>query len=250
MNNKILNEGKEFQKWGLVGTLVWGFIIALVFVVVELVTMVIYIIINYGDVAASDYEKLISDLQHNGTILSIGSFATLFVCGAMILGIVKIKKGSNLKDYLGLQSVDLKSVRYWVLILAAFIVLTDALSMLLDIPVVPEVMLSLYSSAESPWLLWTAIIIAAPIFEELFFRGFLFSGMKSSIIGPVGAILVTSFLWAAIHVQYDMYFMAVIFLMGLGLGVARLKTKSVLLTILLHSLANLVASIETIASIS
>ena len=250
MNNKILNEGKEFQKWGLVGTLVWGFIIALVFVVVELVTMVIYIIINYGDVAASDYEKLISDLQHNGTILSIGSFATLFVCGAMILGIVKIKKGSNLKDYLGLQSVDLKSVRYWVLILAALIVLTDALSMLLDIPVVPEVMLSLYSSAESPWLLWTAIIIAAPIFEELFFRGFLFSGMKSSIIGPVGAILVTSFLWAAIHVQYDMYFMAVIFLMGLGLGVARLKTKSVLLTILLHSLANLVASIETIASIS
>jgi len=41
------------------------------------------------------------------------------------------------------------------------------------------------------------------LFEELFFRGFLFRGLSSSFMGPVGAVLVTSALWALIHTQYD-----------------------------------------------
>ena len=64
-------------------------------------------------------------------------------------------------------------------------------------------------------------------------------------MGPIGAIIVTSFLWAAIHIQYDLYDLTTIFLLGLGFGIARFKSGSVLLTIGLHSFSNLIATIET-----
>ncbi len=153
MDTAILNVDKKFQKLGLVGTLVWGFIIALVFIVTQLIAMGVYIGIKYEDVAAAEYQKLMTDLMYNGTVISICTFATLFVCGGMILGIVKIKKGSNLKVYLGLKSVEFKALKDWFFILIASLVLSDSLTMLLGRPVVPEFMSTAYSSTESPWLL-------------------------------------------------------------------------------------------------
>lgn len=51
-------------------------------------------------------------------------------------------------------------------------------------------------------------------------------------------------LWAAIHVQYDLYGMATIFVFGLLLGAARLSTASLLVPLGMHALANLFATIE------
>ncbi len=39
---KVLNTKEEFLKWGLIGTIVWGIIIALVFIVIQLFTMGAY----------------------------------------------------------------------------------------------------------------------------------------------------------------------------------------------------------------
>ena len=97
--------------------------------------------------------------------------------------------------------------------------------------------------------IWLAVIVAAPVFEEIFFRGFLFKGLQHSRIGPLGAILVTSLLWATIHLQYDLWDLGIIFALGIFLGFARLKTGSVYATIALHALVNLIATIETVAVI-
>lgn len=132
----------------------------------------------------------------------------------------------------------------------AFIIFSDLLTFFLGKPIVPEFMSSVYTSTESPWILWLAVIAAAPLFEELFFRGFVISGLCSSFVGPVGAILISSVLWTAIHFQYDLYGLVTIFVVGLVLGIARLKTDSILLTIGMHSFMNLVATIETAIYIS
>lgn len=250
MDTTILNGDKGIQKWGLVGTLLWGLLIALVFVGVQILSMGVYIVLNFRDVAVTEYPKLIKELQYNGTVLSICIVTSFFVCSGMILGIIKIKKGSSIEDYLGFKNVSIEVIKKWFFILIAFIFMSDSLCMLLSRPVVPKFMSSAYSSTEHLWFFWIAFIIAAPIVEELFFRGFLFSGLKSSILGPVGAILVSSFLWTVIHQQYDMFFLTMIFILGLGLGIAKLKSGSVLLTIGLHSFANLVATIEMIVFIS
>jgi len=102
-----------------------------------------------------------------------------------------------------------------------------------------------YATAGSLPLLWLALVIAAPLFEELFFRGFLFAGLVSSRLGAVWTIAITAFVWGAIHLQYEAVDIIIICLLGLILGLARLKTDSVYTPIALHSFTNLVATIET-----
>ena len=102
-------------------------------------------------------------------------------------------------------------------------------------------MASAYETARSLPILWVAIVLAAPLMEEAFFRGFLFQGMQQSRIGPAGATLITSVLWAGTHVQYDAYDIGTIFVLGLVLGAARWRTGSIYTPTLMHLINNALA---------
>jgi membrane protease YdiL (CAAX protease family) len=93
-------------------------------------------------------------------------------------------------------------------------------------------------------LFFLAVVVVAPITEEIAFRGFLFRGLSSTWLGVAGTMVLTSVAWAAMHVQYDWMTLAQIFLIGLLLGWLRWASGSTLLTILLHMLANLAATIQ------
>lgn len=250
MKTETLTSDQNYAMWGFAGTLIWGAVIALAFVIIQVITTGIFIGIQYGDVTSTEYESLMTDIRYNGTVISICTFATFIVCSSMIFGVIKLKRNSNIKQTLGLKKVSLGIVRYWFLVIIAMLILSDTLSLLLGRPIVTEGMTSTYTSIESTWILWLAIIIAAPIFEELFFRGFMMSGFSASFMRPIGALLVSSALFAAIHLQYDLYGVSTIFVVGLVLGMARLKSDSVLLTIGMHSFMNLVATIETAIYVS
>ena len=245
MTADVLVSNHNPAVWGLRGTLIWGLIIAVAFVVTQVVVMGLYIGIHYKDASSLEYKSLMLGLQYNGTVVSLVTLASLLVCGPLIWGIVKLKKNSNLKHYLGLKWVGVRTLAFWLVVIICLLVASDLLTGLLGKSIVPDFMETAYKSAESRWLLWLALVIAAPVFEELYFRGFLISGFSSTFVGPIGAVVITAALWAVIHVQYDLYGVLTIFIMGLLLGVARLRTGSVLLTIAIHSFANLVATIET-----
>ena len=91
-----------------------------------------------------------------------------------------------------------------------------------------------------------ALVVLAPLGEETLFRGFLFKGIAASRAGPVVAIFVSSVAWALLHVQYDWYGVVSIAVIGLFLGVVRYRTGSLLVTMLLHALANMVATLEMV----
>ena len=245
MNTDTLKENNYFTIWGFTGTLVWTTVIALSFILIQIAVMIIFIQFEYADAAPAEIEKIMKDIQNNGLFLSIATIATFIGCSSIIMGIVKLKKGSNIKHYLGLNLVNLTTARYWFIIFIGLMFISELLTFSLGKPLVPEFVTTLYSSTDSLFLLWIAIVIAAPIFEELFFRGFIITGLSSTIMGPIGAIALSSIAWAAIHIQYDLYLITTIFVFGLVLGYVRLKTNSVLLTIGLHSFMNLASMIET-----
>ncbi len=89
------------------------------------------------------------------------------------------------------------------------------------------------------------MVVATPIGEEILFRGFLFRGWLQSPRDVWPVIVVTSLLWALIHVQYDWYVIGQVFAFGLLLGWMRWATGSTILTILLHALINTEGMIET-----
>lgn len=244
MTTQELQSNQDHAVWGLTGTLIWSFIISIFFVGTQIIATAVYMISKYGLPTKERSAILINELSNNGLVLSINTFSTLIVCVLLILVAIKLKNNSDIKDYLGLKTVDFKTVKFWFLVIVVFLIATDLLTYLMGKPMVPDFMVSIYETAGYKWFLFLALVVAAPLFEELFFRGFLISGLSSTFLKPTGAVIISSAFWASIHLQYDMYLILTIFALGLLLGTIRIKTGSTLLTIGLHSFVNLVAVIE------
>ena len=67
----------------------------------------------------------------------------------------------------------------------------------------------------------------------------------SARLGGGGTIVLTSLVWACIHLQYDAYQVSIVFAGGLLLGTARLRTGSLWPTIAMHVFWNIIAMVET-----
>ena len=73
-----------------------------------------------------------------------------------------------------------------------------------------------------------AVGILGPIAEEIIFRGFIFTRLARTGLGVSGAIALTALAWGAMHYTYAPGVIALLIFAGLLLGVARLKTNSVI----------------------
>lgn len=179
-----------------------------------------------------------------GLLLSVATLGSAPVAVVLSFAFARIRRGGMALTDLGFSPFEMKQLVRWTLALIAVIIGSDLLTHSLGRPVVPDFMHEMYASAGLVPLLWVAVVIAAPVAEETLFRGFLLAGWVPSRLGAWGSIILSSALWAAIHLQYDLYGIITIFGIGLLLGWARVKTGSVYLCIVLHGLMNLVATAE------
>ena len=230
--------------WGPITTLLWTGLIAVVFVVVQFLVGTAYAMVVMLEVPRNKMEATLHGLAFDGLFWAACTFATLLACAPLIVVIAKLKRGSKLKDYLALKMPRLRPLLGWSLITIVGGALIDFILSLLHEHKFPEVMLKVYNSADPRWPLWLAVVVAAPLFEEIAFRGFIFKGLAASRLSWYGATFITAALWAGIHVQYDWHDVSIIFFLGLVFGTARALTNSLLLTIWLHCLVNLLASVQ------
>ena len=244
------SEIQQEQYWGFTATVIFGGITFLAFVVSQMLAMGAYIGYRYGEVADEQLNVLMFELQNNGTVLSLCTITSLVVCSLLMTIFIKLKKSASIKSYLALNRFSFKDSKIWFGYLLLALIAIDLTTVIVDKDVVPPFMEAVYNTADPVWLLWLAIVIAAPLFEELFFRGFLLSGLSTSFVGPSFAVIVTSAFWAVIHVQYELYYIATIFLLGLLFGFARLKSGSTWLTIIMHAVVNFIAMIQVLFTLS
>lgn|SRR6266853_2103244 len=157
--------------------------------------------------------------------------------------------GADLFAYFGLDVPRRRDMTIAVAGLAGVIVLGDALTLAFGRDMVPPFQLEIHRSAQADgtliWL-WLALIVVAPIGEELLFRGFLFRGFVREKRDVVPGILVIALIWSLLHVQYDWFGASVVFAIGMLFGYARLYSGSTTLVILLHMLLNLESVLETV----
>jgi uncharacterized protein len=85
-----------------------------------------------------------------------------------------------------------------------------------------------------------AAAVIAPIAEEIFFRGFVYGGLRGRI-GTLGAMLVSSLFFTALHFTLDQFIP--IFALGLFLALLYEKTGSLYPGMLLHSSNNAISLI-------
>ncbi len=162
------------------------------------------------------------------------------------------QRAGKAADYLGFVLPRRADVIFGVAATVALMIAGNIVSWLLGRTIVTDFQLDIYRSAESAgWLfwLWLAVMVITPVGEETVFRGFLFRGWLRSPRDIWPVIVATSLLWALIHVQYDWYTIAQIFIFGLLLGWLRWVSGSTILTMALHGLINFEGMFETFLSL-
>jgi CAAX protease family protein len=88
-----------------------------------------------------------------------------------------------------------------------------------------------------PFTVVMAVVIA-PLWEELVFRGFLLSSFAKSRLGYGGSAVLTSALWAMLHMGYSVPALLSVFIAGLILSWLVWKTGNLWIAIICHGVVN------------
>ena len=200
-------------------------------------------------VAATFLSVIVLDLdpsERMGDLVALGVTASAIPCTALVLLILSRKRGIEPRSWLALLPVRTTTLLGWVAFAFALLQLADLVTVELGRSSVPPIMETMIETTRYTTLLWFALVIAAPVFEEVLFRGFLFEGLRRTRMGAGGTIVVTTLLWTLMHVaQYDLYFLTLIALIGILLGIARERSGSLYVPLAIHGVNNLLGTLQT-----
>ncbi|WP_440826630.1 lysostaphin resistance A-like protein [Psychrobacter cryohalolentis] len=194
--------------------------------------------------------------SNDGTVVSISIMIGCVLLVAISALVIRVR-GGNLKQYLALRPFSLAVGMGMIGLLLIFMIGSQALTYVLDKSPLAFVD-PLYQSVSSVWLLIFAMVIVAPIYEELIFRGILWSAIAEQFTSPpdteyrgaIVASLVTSLIFAVIHLQYGIYEISTIVVLALLFCYARIKSGSLILPILLHIINNGAAMWQYLAQVA
>ncbi len=93
-------------------------------------------------------------------------------------------------------------------------------------------------------MFFLSAVVLAPLWEEIVFRGVIFTGL--SLLLPKGVtVLLSAIFWSLAHsYQYSSIILTEIIIIGIVLGIARIKTNAIKVPIVLHITNNLIAFIS------
>ena len=230
-------------RWTIARVIGHLLLVGVVFLAAQFVGVMILVMARTAVEPGFDVDAWMAQIEADGDALVAATWASTLVCVPFLVWLARRREGSPWK-FLRLEPVTLKTCAIWSGGMIMLVVATDLLMMSLDQPVVPDFQLQWYESG-SPLLFFLAIVVAAPLFEELFFRGYMMSAIERAGLPVFAGAVISAALWASIHVQYDAFYMSILFVMGLVLAAARAKTGSVVPCFAMHAAANAIAFAET-----
>ena len=236
--------GREPRVWKFVGTSLWGLALFGAMFAGQAVVVGWLLITGDGPLDTSSLTALLS----NGRIISLSVIMGLPVILIMLWIATRVSR-TPFADYLALRSTSWTMLAAGVASLVLLMVAWEVISRVAGRESSPGFMVDVLKSARADgalWLLVFAFCVAAPITEEFFARGFLYRGWSESFLRPAGAILLSSTVWTLMHLQYNWFFLAQVFSIGLLLGYLRYLSNSTWLPVILHGLNNLAATVQTI----
>jgi membrane protease YdiL (CAAX protease family) len=191
-------------------------------------------------VGAAWFALLFFSPQRHHLAAYIAAYALAAASGLAVLALAIRLSGVGMRQYLGLIPPRLRDVGLGLAVLAAIYFTFWLVSVLIGLPLRGAV-ISRYRLAEGNGSLAVLLfneIIASPVYEELLIRGFLYHGFAASRLGPTGAVVVTSAVWAVVHMQYDWFVRSKLFCIGLLFGAIRQRGGSTATTTILHATWN------------
>ena len=184
-----------------------------------------------------------------GTVISLSVMMGLPAVLAVLWLAIRMAR-VPFAEYLALRGTSWRDLLIGVGALIVLIAGWDLLARAVGHDVTPGFMVDVLKSAQADralWLLVVAFAVAAPVTEELMVRGFLYRGWSESALGPLGAVVLSSLVWTAMHAQYyDWFLFSEVMSIGLLLGYMRYRSNSTWLTIIMHGINNFAATLQSI----
>lgn len=175
----------------------------------------------------------------HGTVTALAVMVTLVLVSGVAWLLTQMQ-GNRVRDYLALRAFKWPHLLSCAVLLLCLNVFINGISLWLDRD--PMAFLDELAVTAHPfWLLAIAMVVVAPIYEEVIFRGFMWTGLAHSPVGALGASIITSVIFAFIHFQYGWVELASIVLLAMLFSYARYISGSLYLPIVLHIVNNSLA---------
>ena len=234
---------KPPRVWKFWGTLLWGLLIFVAMFLGQAIVIGFLLLTQKGPMDIASAKTLLS----SGLTISL-SVVTGLPAVLLAIWFATRTARTTFADYLALRWPSWKMLVIGVVALIVLIFGWDLLAQAVGRDVAPGFMGEVLKSARADgalWLLVIAFCVAAPITEEFFVRGFLYKGWSESFLRPLGAVILSSLVWTVMHLQYDWFFLGEVFSIGLLLGFLRWRGHSTWLTVVIHGINNLAATVQT-----
>lgn len=237
----MLSKFNLLHPWNLKLTLIWSVLIGALFLAVQ--SGVVFLYYKFSSGAANTYSQQLANVPTNGILLSLMTICTAIICSGLILYLAR-RSEIGIDELLALKPVSVWQLVFWVAVLLGFAIVSNLVAMSFEQDIVTDFARDLFLNAGNMYLLFFAVVVAGPVFEELFFRGFVYHGLANSRLQAAGAIILTALIWTMVHAQYDWYVKGNIFVIGILFGLARYRSGSILPPLVMHVLMNGVSMVE------
>lgn len=197
-----------------------------------------------------DIDELDSNLEalmFDGDVIGLVTFATLFFICPVCWLIGQVRPGFSGLEYLGSERVKWWQWIFWGGLTVAMAYLFGLVAPSMGVEDPDDSMVAMAKTTTVPLYLYLGVGIGAPLIEEFVFRGVLWRGCRNSRLGLPGTLIVTSFCWTILHVQYPVPILSFLFVLGLILGYAREKTGNVWVPVFMHAVNNALATLEILS---
>jgi uncharacterized protein len=154
---------------------------------------------------------------------------------AMVYYLTRSRLKAQTDIYLGLIKLPWVQIRPWLGLSVVFVFAGQALIFLagqaMDAPLAAHEL----SVVEPSLLLFVVVVVAIPMWEELVFRSFIFTGLQNSKMATSRIVTICAAVWAILHVDFYGQSFLITMCFGIALGLARIRHGSVLLPMAMHS---------------
>jgi uncharacterized protein len=233
----IAVEASEPRPWGFWATLAWTL---LAFAVSAAIIGGTFLWLNWNEV------DRVPDSQEDASFPS--QFIAINLVQIVVLAWAARLAGWPASRYFALIRPSRRDLLVGFATFALLLLALEALTYVLGRSSVTTFQVESYRTARAAGLLallWLAFVVAAPVGEEILFRGFVFRGWSASPLGAPGTIVLTSLVFAAAHTQYDWFGAFQTFCIGMLFGWLRWRSGSTTLTIMLHMVINFTSTLWT-----
>lgn len=233
------------RSWGFAATLGFGAVVIVGFFLTAVVPFAFFL--GWKGINPNlPHDELVKLAMNGKLIVIVGVLAFCLFVGLPLL-FAKFRRGLPIRDYFALKwprKAIVSGPRIWVPVT----LFAGALVLGLFDPENRQLP-DLWATAGT-WkvFLIVALVVIDPFSQEFFFRGFLFTGVKCSRAGDVGAIVVTALLFAIVCGVTDLRQGAFGFVLGGLLGVVRLKTDSLWVCMAVHGCVHLTSLLIFLAT--